>query len=62
MYIITERHGIFNTNAIPIISTDGVMVYARCGNVNVPVSSNPEDMGKIAEALKAGKDYVVLGG
>lgn len=62
MYIITERHGIFNTNAIPVISCDSVIVYARHGNMNIPVSSNPEDMKKIAEAIKAGKDYVELGG
>lgn len=62
MYIITERHGIFNTKAIPEISSDGVHVYARVGTLNIPVSSDPEDMSKIAEALKAGKDYVVLGG
>ena len=60
MYIITERHGIFNTEVIPTIFDDGVHIYAKLGTLNVPVSSDITDMQKIIAALKAGESYVVL--
>lgn len=61
MYIISARHGIFNTEAIPVISSDGVHIYAKVGTQNVPISSDITDMEKIISALKAGESYVVLG-
>lgn len=61
MYIITERHGIFNTNHVSLVS-DGKVIYALDGGVKRPVSYDPEDMKLIVDAIKAGKPYVELGG
>ena len=60
MYIITEKHGIFNTDSIPVISTDGRVVYANCNGQPRPISYKPEDFKTIADGIKAGAPYVEL--
>lgn len=61
MYIITERHGVFNTDAIPVILDDGRHIYALCDGIKYPISYDIEDKAKIISALKVGESYVVLG-
>ena len=62
MYIITERHGIFNTDAIPVILDDGKHIFAVCDGLKRAISYEIADKEKIAEAIKAGESYVELGG
>lgn len=61
MYIITERHGIFNTDTIPVITCDSKTIYANCNGQTRPISYNAADMALIAEAIKAGVPYIELG-
>lgn len=58
MYIITKTHGVFNTDCIPEISTDGVHVFAHGYGNPRPISYTPETLTTIIEALKNGADFV----
>ncbi len=58
MYIINTKGEIFNTECIPQITTDSVHVYAVFNNTPRTISYNPETIRTIADALRAGRDYV----
>ena len=60
MYIITEKHGIFNTDHIPVIMCDNRAIYANCNGQNRVISYKPEDMEVIALGLRTNARYVEL--
>ena len=58
MYIINKKGEIFNTEAIPQITSNGAQVYAVFGNTPRPISYSADSITTIADGIRDGRVYV----
>lgn len=58
MFIINNKNEVFNTDCIPEITANSAQVFAMFGNATRTISYNPDSLTTIADAIRAGRDYV----